>query len=104
MTQTLFDRLVAFLKEIFRLDKPDLDFGFYRVMHAKADEVTQFLEHDLLPRVKEAFSGYESRPGGDEPDGIERDNAVLNGWVHGLRVRWRECPLRRGVRQRRPQP
>ena len=36
MTRTRFDRLVALLKELFQLDKPDLDFGFYRVMHAKA--------------------------------------------------------------------
>ena len=60
MTQSRFDHLVALLKELFQLDKPDLDFGFYRIMHAKADEVTQFLERDLLPKVKKAFSQYES--------------------------------------------
>ena len=54
-----FDRLVALLKELFQLDKPDLDFGFYRIMHAKGEEVTRFLERDLLPQVKEAFSRYE---------------------------------------------
>jgi adenine-specific DNA-methyltransferase len=53
-----FDKLVVLLKELFQLDQPDLDFGLYRIMHAKADEITQFLEKDLLPQVKDAFSQY----------------------------------------------
>ncbi|MFQ5752057.1 MAG: DNA methyltransferase [bacterium] len=53
-----FDKLIVLLKELFQLDQPDLDFGLYRIMHAKSDEITQFLERDLLPQVKEAFSHY----------------------------------------------
>ena len=34
-----FDKLVVLLKELFQLDQPDLDFGLYRVMHAKSAEV-----------------------------------------------------------------
>ena len=30
-----FDKLVVILKELFQLDQPDLDFGLYRIMHAK---------------------------------------------------------------------
>ena len=55
-----FGRLVRLLKELFQLDKPDLDFGFYRIMHAKEAEVTRFLEVDLLPQVKHAFQQYRS--------------------------------------------
>src|SRR5690606_10329010 len=36
------------------------DFGLYRVMHAKSGEITQFLDEDLLPQVKQAFAGYQS--------------------------------------------
>lgn len=54
-----FEKLKTLLKELFQLDQPDLDFGLYRVMHAKSAEVTQFLERDLLPQVKEAFAQYE---------------------------------------------
>lgn len=50
----------SLLKELFQLDHPDLDFGLYRIMHAKAAEVTQFLERDLLPQVKEEFSKYRT--------------------------------------------
>ena len=45
-----FDKLVVLLKELFQLDQPDLDFGLYRVMHAKSAEVSQFLDNDLLPQ------------------------------------------------------
>ncbi|MCB9903805.1 MAG: site-specific DNA-methyltransferase [Planctomycetes bacterium] len=55
-----FKKLVTLLKELFQLDQPELDFGFYRVMHAKSAEVTKFLEEDLLPQVKKAFEGYKS--------------------------------------------
>lgn len=53
-----FDKLIRLLKELFQLDQPDLDFGLYRIMHARADEISQFLDQDLLPQVKEAFSQY----------------------------------------------
>ena len=54
-----FEKLKNLLKELFQLDQPDLDFGFYRIMHAKSGEVTQFLERDLLPQVKTAFAQYQ---------------------------------------------
>ena len=48
-------RLISLLKELFQLDQPDLDFGFYRIMHAKAGQVSKFLEEDLLGIIREAF-------------------------------------------------
>ena len=55
-----YEKLKTLLKELFQLDQPDLDFGFYRVMHAKSTEVTQFLDKDLLPQVQAAFSQYKT--------------------------------------------
>lgn len=49
------NRLIKLLKELFQLDQPDLDFGFYKIMHAKADQVTNFLENDLLSYIQDAF-------------------------------------------------
>ena len=49
------DRLIRKLSELFQLDEPDLDFGFYRVMHAKAQEVQDFINNDLLKIVEDAF-------------------------------------------------
>ena len=55
-----YEKLKTLLKELFQLDQPDLDFGLYRVMHAKSTEVSQFLDKDLLPQVKNAFALYQS--------------------------------------------
>lgn len=55
-----YEKLKALLKELFQLDQPDLDFGLYRVMHAKSAEVSKFLDEDLLPQVKVAFDKYKS--------------------------------------------
>ena len=55
-----YDKLKTLLKELFQLDQPDLDFGLYRVMHAKSTEVSQFLDKDLLPQVKAAFGQYKT--------------------------------------------
>lgn len=54
-TEQLRTRLIEKLKELFQLDQPDLDFGFYRIMHAKSKQVTEFLENDLLAIVSQAF-------------------------------------------------
>jgi adenine-specific DNA-methyltransferase len=54
-----FEKLKNLLQRLFQLDQPDLDFGLYRVMHAKSAEVTDFLEKKLLPQVKEAFGKYQ---------------------------------------------
>lgn len=48
-------RLSKKLKELFQLDQPDLDFGFYRIMHAKARQVHDFIDKDLLKIVEDAF-------------------------------------------------
>jgi adenine-specific DNA-methyltransferase len=55
-----YEKLKTKLQELFQLDKPELDFGLYRIMHARAAEVTQFLDRDLLPQVTEAFAVYKT--------------------------------------------
>ncbi|MDP3938597.1 MAG: site-specific DNA-methyltransferase, partial [Deltaproteobacteria bacterium] len=55
-----YEKLKSLLQELFQLDQPDLDFGLYRVMHAKSAEVSQFLGRDLLPQVQSAFGQYQS--------------------------------------------
>ena len=77
-----FGRLVKLLKELFQLDKPDLDFGFYRIMHAKAAEVTRFLEVDLLPQVKDAFQQYRSA----DQATLEQQLAEAERGARGLEV------------------
>ena len=65
------EKLKILLKELFQLDQPDLDFGIYRVLHAKSAEVSQFLDKDLLPQVRAAFDQYKTVDKGE----IEQDLA-----------------------------
>ena len=53
-----FEELKAKLKEIFQLDRNDLDFGLYRIMNLKAAEVSNFIDNELLPQVKEGLKSY----------------------------------------------
>ncbi|MET0064034.1 MAG: DNA methyltransferase [Candidatus Thiodiazotropha endolucinida] len=103
------EKLIDLLKQLFQLDQPDLDFGFYKIMHAKSEQVQRFLENDLLDiikqefgdldgnRVEEAKTKYEQAleqakkfgaPNPDETDGVkeakaEYDNAKQGGSPEG---------------------
>ena len=55
--QDKFDRLKEILREMFQLDRGDLDFGLYRIMRMKAAEIEAFLDTDLLPQVKTVLEG-----------------------------------------------
>ena len=46
------ERLRTLLREMFQLDRGDLDFGLYRIMNLKAAEIAAFLNDELLPQVK----------------------------------------------------
>ncbi|WP_456323955.1 site-specific DNA-methyltransferase, partial [Hydrogenimonas sp.] len=49
-------KLIDLLREMFQLDQSDLDFGIYRIMNAKAKEIEEFLQNDLMDSIKEAFA------------------------------------------------
>jgi adenine-specific DNA-methyltransferase len=57
---TNLDKFRGLLQELFQLDQADLDFGIYRIMNQKRDEVVRFLDRDLLPQVQAAFAHYQS--------------------------------------------
>lgn len=54
-TQKIRNKLMGKLTELFQLDQPDLDFGFYRIMQAKSAQVTSFIDKDLLKIIEDAF-------------------------------------------------
>ena len=77
-----YEKLKKLLEELFQLDQPDLDFGLYRIMHAKSAEVSQFLDKDLLPQVKDALALYQSA---DRVE-IEKELGKAIAQAHGLGV------------------
>lgn len=51
MTNDRLDRFTKLLKEIFELDKSDLDFGIYRVMNLRKTQIEEFLTQRLPQMV-----------------------------------------------------
>jgi adenine-specific DNA-methyltransferase len=47
------------LTELFQIDSPDLDFGVYRIMNQKRDEITRFMDKDLIEGVNTEFGKYD---------------------------------------------
>jgi adenine-specific DNA-methyltransferase len=45
------DRLISLLKELFRFDKAELDFGIYRIMNQRKDEIEKFIDKDLVKTI-----------------------------------------------------
>ncbi|CAN5907442.1 site-specific DNA-methyltransferase [soil metagenome] len=50
-----FTELVKKLREIFQIDKPELDFGVYRILNARAGEINDYLENRLPEKIKAAL-------------------------------------------------
>lgn len=52
---TQFDRFIATMKKVLMLDQADLDFGIYRIMNQKRDQIESYLNNDLRRQVTEAI-------------------------------------------------
>jgi len=57
------NRFISLLREIFELDKADLDFGIYRIMNIRKDEITQFLSDGLPKKVQDALAPFAADTG-----------------------------------------
>ncbi len=57
---TQFERFKGALADMFMLDHADLDFGIYRIMNQKRNDIEKYLNNDLKRQVTEAVSGYSS--------------------------------------------
>jgi len=53
-----FTKLKAKLRELFELDKADLDFGIYRVLRQRHTEIAEFLDKHLETTVRSALSSH----------------------------------------------
>ncbi|MEJ1410755.1 MAG: site-specific DNA-methyltransferase, partial [Candidatus Sedimenticola sp. (ex Thyasira tokunagai)] len=54
-------KFITLLHELFQLNQPELDFGIYRIMHARKDDINRFVEQDLPSIIADAFQGFASQ-------------------------------------------
>ena len=57
------DRFVSLMKGIFELDKSDLDFGIYRIMNIRKQEIEKFLSEGLPQKVQETLAPFACNAG-----------------------------------------
>ncbi|MCS7466459.1 DNA methyltransferase [Stieleria sp. ICT_E10.1] len=69
ISEAKFEALKSKLRELFELDKSDLDFGIYRIMAAKNKEITAFLDRHLKETVREVLA----ERGSDEADKLKEE-------------------------------
>ncbi len=53
------EKLKELLKELFRIESSDLDFGIYRIMNQKRKEINDFIENDLDKYIDEVLINLE---------------------------------------------
>ncbi len=49
------------LKELFQFEASDLDFGIYRVLNYKRDQIKKFVDEDLVNKVDSAFTKHKDQ-------------------------------------------
>lgn len=91
-----FEKLKNLLMELFQLDQPDLDFGIYRIMHARSAEVTKFLNEDLLPQVKAAFALYQTA----DKSALEKELAKIISGIEAAGMSPEDSPKVKELRAR----
>lgn len=64
-----YDDLVRKLKEIFQIDRPELDFGVYRILNARVGEINDYLENRLKAKVAESLAAS----GANNLEGLQRE-------------------------------
>jgi adenine-specific DNA-methyltransferase len=69
------EKLQELLRDLFQLDLADLDFGMYRLLHLKRQELEAFLYDQLPRRVREAFQSMA----GQESIDLEKNLSELQG-------------------------
>ena len=71
---TNYEKLEKVLTELFQLDKAELDFGIYRIMNQKRDDVLDFLKNSLPKEVRTILEGQKQ--GDANSLKKELDNAI----------------------------
>jgi len=81
MSESPRQRLQRLLHELFQFDSADLDFGIYRIMNLRREELKRFVEKDLLDAVAK---GFEEIKKGESHHILEELAELRNQITHSL--------------------
>ena len=75
-----FTALVEKLKEIFQIDKPELDFGIYRILRARREQIEDFLNNRLAAKVQSTLAGNAAAEEIALKNALEEPSKMLGNW------------------------
>lgn len=55
----IIQKFQELLKGLFQFEASDLDFGIYRILNYKRDQIERFIEKDLVTKVESAFAKHK---------------------------------------------
>ena len=61
MSDEYENKLKGLLRKLFQFDEADLDFGIYRIMNRKREEINRFIDEDLIDAVEKALEEYSAQ-------------------------------------------
>ena len=82
MAQNYYESFKKKLEEIFMMDHAELDFGIYRIMNQKRNDIQRFLDLELLPQVKQVLEGNN----GGEADKAKKRMAEIEQMFAGMDI------------------
>lgn len=71
------EEFIKLLKDMFQFEQADLDFGIYKIMNAKRDEINRFLNEDLPHYINEGLSVLESSTTREQINNIDEQIAII---------------------------
>lgn len=89
------DRLQKLLKELFQFDNADLDFGIYRIMNKKREEIENFINHDLINYIEDELSTIESK----EKEGLEKELERVKEEANNLGIDYTQVPKYQEIKE-----
>ncbi len=91
MAQNYYDSFIKKLQEIFMMDHAELDFGIYRIMNQKRQDIEHFLTKELLPQVKQIL---EKNGNGDADQAKKRMTEIAASVGGNIEVLPKGTPMR----------
>ena len=84
MAQNYYESFKKKLEEIFMMDHAELDFGIYRIMNQKRNDIQRFLDLELLPQVKQVLEGNNGGEADKAKKRMEEIAASVGGNIEVL--------------------
>jgi len=75
-------KLIQLLTKIFQFENEDLDFGVYKILNYKKDEISQFIEKDLVEEINNELDLLSSEEKIIEPRFRENEEKASRSWCH----------------------